>query len=339
MKKSISAYDVAKLAKVSQSTVSRVLNNYPYVKQETRDRVHKAIKELGFSPNEIARSLANKKTNTIGLIVEDISNAFYSETAHIILREAQKYDYEVIIVDSDTDEGSFGRSIDTLLRKRVDGIIIASVRLDNKEINSFFNSGFPIVTYNRRPYEIKNSKYVVVDNKKGVKMAMEYLFDLKHKKIAYISGPLVYSTFYERYEGYKEALKDLGIEYDDLIVYKDILSYNQVFEFSLNLMRSSDSPTAFFASTDQMALAIMDAASRSGRHIPFDVSVIGFDDINISSNPYINLSTVSQQKEELAVKALNNLIYQIEGENEEDKKIILDPKLVIRRTTGINNNK
>lgn len=340
MKKSISAYDVAKLAKVSQSTVSRVLNNYPYVKQTTRDRVHGAIKELGFSPNEIARSLAIKKTNTIGLIVEDISSAFYSETAHIILREAQKYDYEVIIVDSDTDDENFSKSINTLLGKRVDGIIVASVRLDNKKINDFFESGFPVVTYNRRAYETENSKYVVVDNKKGAMDAMNYLFELKHRKIAFISGPLTYSTFHERYEGYKEALRNNGIEYDETIVYKDVLSYDKVFEFALDLMRKPYAPTAFFASTDQMALALMDAASRSGRHIPYDISVIGFDDINISSNPYIGLSTVSQQKETMAVKALENLMFQIarKDENSGSNKIVIDSKLVTRKTTGINNH-
>src|SRR5699024_11504514 len=143
-----------------------------------------------FSPNEIARSLANKKTNTIGLIVEDISSSFYSETAHIILREAQKYDYEVIIIDSETDEESFNKSMSTLLGKRVDGIIVASVRKDNKNIIDFFESGFPIISYNRRTYGSDNDKFVAVDNKKGAMQAMDYLFDLKHEKIAYISGPL-----------------------------------------------------------------------------------------------------------------------------------------------------
>jgi len=335
----VSAYDVAKLAKVSQSTVSRVLNNYPYVKKTTRKRVHEAIKELGFSPNEIARSLANKKTNTIGLIVEDISSSFYSETAHIILREAQKYDYEVIIIDSETDEESFNKSMSTLLGKRVDGIIVASVRKDNKNIIDFFESGFPIISYNRRTYGSDNDKFVAVDNKKGAMQAMDYLFDLKHEKIAYISGPLVYSTFQERYEGYKEALWNKGFEYDDSIVYQDVLSYDKVFNFSLNLMRNVDAPTAFFASTDQMALAIMDAASRSGRHIPYDISIIGFDDIDIASNPYIGLSTVSQQKRKMAVMALEKLILQIKGEDqkEDSNRIIIDSKLITRKTTGINN--
>ena len=175
MKHRVSAYDVANLAKVSQSTVSRVLNNYPHVKAETRKKVHDAINELGFSPDEIARSLANKKTNTIGLIVEDISNPFYSETAHIILREARKYNYEVMMIDTDDDAASFEKAITTLVGKRVDGIIIASIRKDNYTINKYINKNVPIILYNRKNDDASHVHYIEVDNKAGAKMAVEHL--------------------------------------------------------------------------------------------------------------------------------------------------------------------
>lgn len=340
MNERVSAYDVAKLAKVSQTTVSRVLNNYPHVRKETRKRVHDAINTLGFSPDEIARSLASKKTNTIGLIVEDISNSFYAETAHIILREAQKYDYEVIIIDSETDEKSFQRAISILNGKRVDGIIVASIRMDNQKIREFYDKGFPIIFYNRRIYGIENSHYVEVDNKLGAKMAVNHLVENKHRKIAFISGPAIYSTFYQRFEGYKEAIKENNLEYDESLIYKGDVSYEKVFQFALNLMRKEDMPTAFFASTDQIALAIMDAAARSGRHIPFDVSVIGFDDIEIASNPYIGLSTISQRKREMAVLTLERLLLLINNtdSSNDPNKITLEPELIIRKTTGVNNH-
>ncbi|WP_339180965.1 LacI family DNA-binding transcriptional regulator [Oceanobacillus sp. FSL W7-1293] len=339
MKGRVSAYDVAKLAKVSQTTVSRVLNNYPHVRKETRKRVHDAINTLGFSPDEIARSLASKKTNTIGLIVEDISNSFYAETAHIILREAQKYDYEVIIIDAETDENSFERAINTLNGKRVDGIIVASARMDNQKVKEFYDKGFPIIFYNRRIYGIEESHYVEVDNKLGAKIAVNHLVENKHRKIAFISGPTIYSTFYQRFEGYKEALQENGLEYDESLIYKGEVIYEQVFQFALNLMRDKEMPTAFFASTDQMALAIMDAAARSGRHIPYDISIIGFDDIEIASNPYIGLSTISQRKEEMAILTLQKLLSLINNDdsNSEPNKITLEPELIIRKTTGVNN--
>lgn len=335
----MSAYDVAKLAKVSQSTVSRVLNNYPHVRKETRQRVLDAINDLGFSPDEIARSLASKKTNTIGLIVEDISNSFYAETAHIILREAQKYDYEVIIVDAETDENSFERAISTLNGKRVDGIIVASIRKDNQKVKEFYDKGFPIIFYNRRTYDVEESHYVEVDNKLGAKIAVNHLVENRHKKIAFIAGPTIYSTFYQRLEGYKEAVKENNLKYDESLIYTGGVDYDQVFQFALQLMRVDDMPTAFFASTDQMALAIMDAAARCGRHIPFDVSVIGFDDIDIASNPYISLSTISQRKREMAVLTLQKLLSLINNDdsNNQPNKITLEPELIIRKTTGVNN--
>lgn len=340
MKQRVSAYDVAKLAKVSQSTVSRVLNNYPHVKKETKEKVHDAINELGFSPDEIARSLANKKTNTIGLVVEDISNPFYAETAHIILREAQKYDYEVIMIDADTDMDSFERAITTLIGKRVDGIIVASIRKDNEKIIDYYDQGLPIISYNRKIDDNERTHYIEVDNRLGAKMAINHLVGLKHKTIAYISGPIIFSTFYDRLQGYKRALQEHNLGHDDSIVYQSEVSYEKVFEFSLDLMRRESPPTAFFASTDQMALAIMDAAARCGRHIPYDISVIGFDDINIASNPYIGLTTISQRKKEMATQALTKLISFIEDKKRMNKpnRVTLTPELIVRKTTGKNNS-
>lgn len=336
----VSAYDVAKLAKVSQSTVSRVLNNYPYVKKDTREKVHSAIKELGFSPDEIARSLATNKTNTIGLIVEDLSNPFYAETAHIILREASKVDYEVIILDADSDVEQFDKSFKTLVGKRVDGVIVASIRKDNKQIHEYLKRNLPIILYNRVVTEIGNVNYIEVDNKKGAKMAIRHLVELKHRSIAYISGPTIYSTFSDRLDGYIEALEENNLEYNEKFIYKGDISYESVLRFSKEIMRQENPPTAFFASTDQIALAIMDAASQNGLHIPYDISVIGFDDINIAKNPFIGLTTISQQKEEMAPLALRKLINIIDSKKDFDEvdKNTLQPKLIVRKTTGTNNS-
>lgn len=336
MRNRVNAYDVAKLAGVSQSTVSRVLNNYSHVKKSTREKVLVAINELGFTPDEIARSLANKKTHTIGLIVGDISNPFYAETAHIILREAREYDYDVIIVDTDTDDSSFDRSIQTLIGKRVDGIIIASVRKTNQKVSELFQKNFPLIFYNRKVDDDGQANFVVIDNELGAKMAVNHLIQLNHQRIAYISGPCTYSTFNDRFLGYKSALEENGIDYDESLVYQDEFSYEKVFEFSLKLMRDQNRPTSFFASTDHIALAVMDAAAQNGFHIPYDISIIGFDDIDIASNPYIGLSTISQQKKKMASLVLKELISIIDKKSDELIQITLEPELLIRKTTGMN---
>lgn len=336
----VSVYDVAELAKVSQSTVSRVLNDYPYVKETTRNKVHAAINELGFSPDEIARSLANRKTNTIGLIVENISNPFYSETAHIILREARKYNYEVMMIDTDDDLESFDKAIATLVGKRVEGIIVASIRRDNRSINKFKDKKVPIILYNRKTEDVSNVNYIEVDNQLGAKMAVDYLIKMNHKRIAYISGPDIYSTFNDRLKGYRESMLVHDVKYDESLVYQGDMSTEKIFEFSMDLMQNKDYPSAFFASSDQIALIVMEAAVRSGKIIPKDISLIGFDDINIASNPFIDLSTISQKKDKMASLAVKGLIELIDSNKKGMKptRVTLLPELIIRNTTDINNS-
>lgn len=331
----ISIYDVAKLANVSQSTVSRVLNNYPYIKPETKQKVLNAIKELGFSPNEIARGLANNKTNTIGLIIENISNSFYSETAHIILREARKYNYEVIIIDSESDKENFKKSIDSLMAKRVDGIIVASTRMTNDIIVNLIDKNFPIITYNRRIYKGGYNSHVVLDNFLGANMAIEHLVQLNHKRIAYISGPLRYSTFYDRLQGFLSSINTYNLEVDEEIMYMDKLEYKKVYDFAKKLMNSNNPPTAYFSSTDNMALAVMEAAVSEGLKIPEDISVIGCDDIDISGNSFIQLTTIAQQKEKMATLTIEKLMKKISDKSNEEKvDIVIKPQLKLRKTTA-----
>ena len=331
----ISIYDVAKLANVSQSTVSRVLNNYPYIKPETKQKVLNAIKELGFSPNEIARGLANNKTNTIGLIIENISNSFYSETAHIILREARKYNYEVIIIDSESDKENFKKSIDSLMAKRVDGIIVASTRMTNDIIVNLIDKNFPIITYNRRIYKDSYNSHVVLDNFLGANMAIEHLVKLNHKRIAYISGPLRYSTFYDRLQGFLSSINTYNLEVDEEIMYMDKLEYKKVYDFAKKLMNSNNPPTAYFSSTDNMALAVMEAAVSEGLKIPEDISVIGCDDIDISGNSFIQLTTIAQQKEKMATLTIEKLMKKISDKSNEEKvDIVIKPQLKLRKTTA-----
>ncbi|MBW0767301.1 LacI family DNA-binding transcriptional regulator [Mammaliicoccus lentus] len=331
----ISIYDVAKLANVSQSTVSRVLNNYPYIKPETKQKVLNAIKELGFSPNEIARGLANNKTNTIGLIIENISNSFYSETAHIILREARKYNYEVIIIDSESDKENFKKSIDSLMAKRVDGIIVASTRMTNDIIVNLIDKNFPIITYNRRIYKDGYNSHVVLDNFLGANMAIEHLVKLNHKRIAYISGPLRYSTFYDRLQGFLSSINTYNLEVDEEIMYMDKLEYKKVYDFAKKLMNSNNPPTAYFSSTDNMALAVMEAAVSEGLKIPEDISVIGCDDIDISGNSFIQLTTIAQQKERMATLTIEKLMKKISDKSNEEKvDIVIKPQLKLRKTTA-----
>jgi LacI family transcriptional regulator len=331
----VTADDVAKKAGVSQSTVSRVLNNYPHIKKNTRDKVLMVIDELGFTRDEVARSLVEKKTRSIGLIVGDISNPFFAESAGVIIANAQKFKYDVVICNTNHDDENLDKYINNLVGKRVDGIIIASAHRHDSKIKQLHERGFPIVLYNSSIDDPK-ANYVVIDNVKGANLAINHLVELGHKSIAYIAGPFKYLSTYLRFEGYQEALLKHGIPYNEDWVYRGEFSYQKVYEYTQMILNQEKRPTAILAVSDQMALAVMDAAATMKLSIPGDLSVIGFDDIRMASNQLIGLTTISQQMEEMASFTLEKLIELIDTEDGPSVpiQIILEPELIIRKTTA-----
>jgi LacI family transcriptional regulator len=336
MKGRISAYDVANKARVSQSTVSRVLNNYPHIKESTRQKVLVAIKELGFTRDEIARSLASNKTRTIGLIVGDITNPFFAESAKVITGKAQEIKYDVILCNTNHNEENLEKYIQTLKGKRVDGIIIASADKDNQKIKELYDQGFPVVLYNSI-MEHEKANYIAVNNYKGARLAVEHLYHLNHRHIGYIAGPSKYLTTHLRNLGYKDALEEFGIEMNKKFVYEKEFSYDEVYQFAKNLLKQQNRPTSFFAASDQMALAVLDAAASEDIDVPRDLSVIGFDDIDLAKNQFIGLTTITQPKEKMATLALEKLVSLIEESEELDSpiQIVLEPDLISRKTTGV----
>ena len=218
--------DIAKLAGVSQSTVSRVLNDYQNVKEETREKVLEVIRKYGYKPNQLARSMVVKKTRNIGLILADITNPFYSELSKNIIDRAMTFDYSVLLCNTDNDPRALEYYLDVLLQKRVDGIISASVPTKHSRVEKLVKSGFPCLMCNRH-LDLPNNNFVVTDNVKGSYLAITHLLRLGHERILYISGPKEFSTTQERIIGYKQALSDFGIPYDDSLIvqggYKRIL--------------------------------------------------------------------------------------------------------------------
>lgn len=332
----ITTEDVAKIAGVSQSTVSRVLNNYPYIKENTREKVLAVIDELGFTRDEIARSLVEKRTKSIGLILGSISNPFFAESAEVIIEKAQELEYDVMIYNTGHSDANLEKAINTLIGKRVDGIILTGVNRNyTNKIKKLHQNGFPIFLYNSC-LEDSFGNYIVIDNRIGAKIAVNHLVELGHKRIAYISGPSKYLTTYQRYLGYQEALNENGFNFQNNLVYNNDFSYAEIYKFSKRLLNKKKRPTAFLAASDQMALAVLDAAASLNLKVPKDVSVVGFDNIRIASNEYIGLTTISQQMEKMALIALEKLIYLIENKSASSSiQVVLKPELIVRKTTGI----
>lgn len=331
----ITVHDIAGKAGVSQSTVSKVLNGYPNLRESTRKKVLQVIEEMGFVPDQIARSLVKNKTGTIGLIVGDIANPFFSETSKTIIAKARQYGIDVIISDTDYDNAIMQKSLSAMLARRVDGILVASVEREDPNIDRLMERKFPLILYNRKT-DNERANYVVSNNSSGSRLAVEHLIELGHTKICFLSGSNKYSTFHQRYEGYKKTLEKHGIPFRPEFVYMQNNPETGLCGFIHDVLRLEDRPTAFFAATDQLAIQTMNLVSKMGYAVPEDFSIVGYDDIEISSNPFVGLTTVSQNNRLMAETALEKLLGLINGDisAEQPIQIVLESELIVRKTTS-----
>lgn len=329
----ISSKDVAKMAGVSQSTVSRVLNNPESVKTDTRNRVLRVIEELSYQPNLIARSLVTKSTRTIALISGSLSNGFFVETTNSIVDLATNRGYKTMVYF----EGAMAlRDIfDSIRGNKVDGILLSSIKLDDPMFEEIERSQIPYMLFNRRPRTGGN--YVVFDNYMAGRIIARHLLELGHKRIAYISGETNISTFFDRKIGFDKALNEAGISLEPNLFYEIDTSSAEVEKATLRLMHLSNAPTAILCATDAMALACMDALLAMGLRIPEDISLAGIDDISMASHHAVQLTSVGHHKFRIGEIAAENLIEMIEqgiAKDDRPRQIVLQPELVIRKTTG-----
>jgi LacI family transcriptional regulator len=338
MKKKATTIDVARKAGVSQTTVSRVLNGYSHIKEETREAVLKAIEELEFSPNEIARSMVKQKTRTIGVILGDISNPFYAEAANIIITNAREKNYDVFISDTDYCYDAFDKNIRTMIGNRVDGVLIAAIYKKESSINELFKYKIPVMFFNVLPHG-KEHNYIIANNKRGSDLAVKHLKDLGHTKISMLSYPSKYPSYYLRYQGFLESMKKYMLPIDEDVLFKGGYIYEEIYPFVKEALKRSDAPTCFITTTDQQAIAVMDSVKKLGFNVPKDISIVGFGNIELSSHPYFELTTVSIQKKTMVQLALEKLILLVEDDQQEPIQIVLEPELIIRKTTSTRRKK
>ena len=327
----VTARDVARVAGVSQATVSRVLNNSSRVSSQVRERVCKAIAALGYHPDEVARSLVSRRSRTIGLIVADITNPFYAETARVIATTAQMRGYSVFLCNTDNDPKLEREYLQVVLRRRVDGIIFGSVRLGDSAVRELIESRFPVVMYNRY-LGPSVGNYVVVDNRQGAYSATVHLIHLGHRNIAFLGGPDEFSTARERREGFLAALQDCGVPVRQEWVRSGMFRSQVAYQEAFGLLSAKERPTAIFAGNDLMAFGVLEAAAHCNLRVPEDLSVVGFDDIEMASHQALGLSTVSQERQRMAEMAVRSLIDLIEGRAAPPIQVVLRPSLVLRRT-------
>lgn len=326
--KTISIHDVAAAAGVSITTVSRVINNLPSVREKNRLKVLDAVDKLKFQPSVLAQRLATGKSNVVALVIPRYEGIFYSFYALELIRgigtlcEVLKLDLLLHLTDSRSP----------LNLKGVGGIIFADIIGNRHQLEDGLSQGIPCVVINNYIDDLEVS-CIAVDNKGGAYEAVDYLVSLGHKKIAHIAGDLITQAAAQRLEGYKEALKKNNIALRQDYIFKTDYSRGQARQAAQIMMKLPDPPSAVFVASDSMALEVMAVAREFGKAIPRDLSIVGFDDNPSGLYGPVALTTVRQPLVKMAeesVKELDMLIHL--AKKAKIKKIALPAELVIRES-------
>lgn len=324
--------DIAERAGVSVSTVSRVLNDKASkyrISSSTEAAILEAAKELNYRPNQIARGLRLKKTNTVGVIAPDISNPFFAYIIKRVQNIAHHLGYSIVVCNTDENLEQEIEHVNVLYRNRVDGLIAMPVGQVYDHYAEWFERGRPLVLLDRC-FDALDASSVVVDNYTGSYEAVEYLVQFGHRRIAFIQGLPGTYTNNERLRGYREALRAHGIPIDeDLIVGGDFREENGYMEAKI-LLTSSHPPTAIFATSDLITLGVLKAVAEEGLEMPGDLSLIMFDDFDFA--PYLKcpITAVRQPKEMMGEMAVKLLVEELKGERKDGKRIVLKTTLVVR---------
>jgi LacI family transcriptional regulator len=334
-KKKFTIRDIARMADVSHTTVSRVLNDDPRVARKTRNRVLKIVEEVGFKPDPRARSFVLGKSNLLGLEVVDISIPFCAELARGIEYQARQQGYNVIFCSTNEKPELLENFLNLMAEVGVDGLIFTSARLQEPLIEKLVDDKFPLVLINRK-MRGETFNYVVLDNFQGAYTITKHLIDMGYKKVAIIDGPLNTSTGLERFKGYQQALRDHNISIRQDYIVHGPWSKMTGYTAAKRLLETKDRPEAIFGASDHLALGVIDAVEEMGLRIPDDVALSGFDDTDFASNRRINLTTISQRRYKMGQLGVQILIDQIEEKtNDCIHKIVLEPRLIIRESCGI----
>lgn len=324
--------DVAKRAGVGVATVSRVLNNSGYARPETRERVHRAAAELGFVPSQLARGLVSRSSETIGLVIPDITNPFFPAVTRGVEDGASEAGYTVFLCNTDNDPALEAIDVQKLRERRVDGIIFVGTT-DRHDLVERLLGEIPVVVADRH-VEHASIDSVLVDNLAGARAACSHLLDLGHTRIAHLAGNQRTRTAQERCEGYQSALLAAGLPYDERMVAWGDFTYDSGLAMAQVLLGRSPRPTAIFAANDLIAFGAMRAAEDGGLSLPDDLSVVGFDDIPMASVLRPGLTTIRQPAYEMGRLAITMLLERIEGRvTGAGRKHRFQPELVVRSTT------
>lgn len=329
--------DIARAADVSVATVSYVLNDTRYVSPDKKERVLRAVQELNYVPNAVARGLRVRESKTISLIVSDITNPFYPDVAKACEDYAHEFGYTVNMVNTSDDPSRLAQALEQLRKGKTDGAIVTTaMEADRTVLAQFMREGYPIVLAHR-PLDGLDGDVVVSDNYRGGVIATKHLLALGHTRISFMTGVPGSTVSMLREQGYRDALQEAGVTIRPEWALSGDAKYAPSFEAARRLLELPEAirPTAVINMSDIGALGIMDAAYDMGVTVPDELAVIGFDDLFIAASRCVQLTTVKIPRYELGRTATELLLKRISGDKSGQAELLTLPvELIVRRTCG-----
>ena len=337
MPKRVTAKEVASVLGISTMTVSRALNNRPNVDDKTRERVLETAQELGYIPNHIAKSLVLRKTNTIGVVVPEITHSFFPEVVRGIEEISYEAGYNIILAHSAEDGNREKNAIQTLVSKQVDGLLISTAQtmLDNSIYKQVIRRKLPLVFYDRCVKDI-GASCVSIDDEESANLITEHLIQHGYKPIAHISGPGNVLIGEARLNGFRNALQKHNVQIIEELIVESGFHERDGYEAMMTLLKlpKEKKPRAVVAVNDPAAFGAMKAIYEKGLSIPEDIAIVGFSDDIRAELMRSPLTTIRQDAYEVGKKAVGKLIDLIEGNSTEVEEIIIKGELVIRKSCG-----
>jgi LacI family transcriptional regulator len=325
--------DVAAKAGVSVSTAARVLSGNGYAAEGTRRLVLDAARDLGYVPNQIARSLRTRQTRMIGLLIGDVENSFYSSIAKNVESVAKDAGYHVVLCNSDDDAESEREYLKLLQAMRLDGLIVTPTSRNRRYLARLMQ-GMVIVQMDRRVDGLA-ADAIVVDNEGGAASAVSHLLQAGHTRIGILTGELDVATASGRLAGYERAMREHGIPTRDELIKSGSFHRDHAIEEATELIRARPAPTAIFAANNILAEACMIALDQDGLRVPHDVSVVAFDDVPWMSMIEPPLTTVRQPIADMARTGAELMLRRFrEGREEPPNTIVFETQLVVRESVA-----
>lgn len=326
--------DVALHAGVSITTVSHVLNDTRHVSEQGRERVQTAIRALGYVPSAVARSLKSNTTSTLGMLIPNSSNPYFAEIVRIVEDRCFAAGYTLILCNTDDEPHRQSVYLKVLAERRIDGLIVVSTGDDDSLVTQLRGLRLPIVLVDR---EIADPTCDLVEtaHMQGGLLAVRHLLSLGHRRIACIGGPAGVMPSEQRIEGWRMALAETGAAPGvTTLLWRGGFTSQGGYEAMHAILRTDQPPSAVFACNDLMAIGALRAAHETGVRVPDELSIVGFDDIELSGYTSPPLTTVAQPKDHIGALAVDMLLERVSRRRQEPRKVVLQPELRVRASTA-----